>query len=328
MSERIAVITTSYPRAPGDASGHFVASEVRELVRAGHDVQVIAPGFGGFAEPGARVHWLGDRGAFGWPGAVTRLRENPLRAFGVAEFVLRAERALRGERPCTRVHAHFLLPSAWPIATRGVGRDANCELDLIGHGSDVRLFCRLPKQLRKRIARAWLLRRARLRVTSSELQRLLGAANPELLSSIFVKPAALDLQGVPSRARARRELGLIDGAKIALIVARLIPEKRVQVALRALALQHETSAIVVGDGPELDALRREFPRVRFVGRVPRQQALAFIAAADVLVSASAHEGAPSVVREARALGVPVVAVAAGDLRQWAERDAGIWLARG
>ena len=58
-------------------------------------------------------------------------------------------------------------------------------------------------------------------------------------------------------------------------------------------------------------------------RAPRH--LRWIAAADVLVSASAHEGAPSVVREARALGVPVVAVSAGDLAQWAERDAGLLL---
>jgi glycosyltransferase involved in cell wall biosynthesis len=328
VTERIAVVTTSYPREPGDASGHFVHSEVKALVRAGHDVSVFAPGFGVDARDGAHVHWLGDRGAFGWPGALPRLKDNPLRAFGVAEFALRAERALRRERPFARVHAHFLLPSAWPIAAFAVRRDATSALELVGHGSDVRLFCRLPKQLRKRIASVWLARRARLRVTSTELERLLGAANPELLPSIFVEPAAIDVAGAPNRARARHELGIAEAAKIVVVVARLIPEKRVGVALRALALLEDASAIVVGDGPELEALRREFPRARFVGRVPRSEALAFIAAADLLVSASAHEGAPSVVREARALGVPVVAVAAGDLPAWAERDAAIWLARG
>jgi len=46
-----------------------------------------------------------------------------------------------------------------------------------------------------------------------------------------------------------------------------------------------------------------------------------------LGSASALEGAPSVVREARALGVPVVAVAAGDLAEWAKDDAGVLLVR-
>ncbi len=90
----------------------------------------------------------------------------------------------------------------------------------------------------------------------------------------------------------------------------------------------ELSVIVVGDGPELAELSARFPNVRFIGRVPRSEALCFIAAADVLVSASAAEGAPTVVREARTLGVPVVAVAAGDLALWARSDPGIVVVRG
>jgi teichuronic acid biosynthesis glycosyltransferase TuaC len=107
----------------------------------------------------------------------------------------------------------------------------------------------------------------------------------------------------------------------------LISDKRVALALQALELLAlgGASTIVVGDGPELAPLSARFPKVRFTGRLPRSEALCFIAAADVLVSASALEGAPTVVREARALGVPVVAVAAGDLATWAQTDPGILL---
>ncbi|HVY44240.1 MAG TPA: glycosyltransferase, partial [Minicystis sp.] len=52
----------------------------------------------------------------------------------------------------------------------------------------------------------------------------------------------------------------------------------------------------------------------------------WVAAADVLLHASAVEGAPTVVREARALGVRVVACPAGDLAAWAAADPGITLA--
>jgi glycosyltransferase involved in cell wall biosynthesis len=52
-------------------------------------------------------------------------------------------------------------------------------------------------------------------------------------------------------------------------------------------------------------------------------ALAWISCADYLVSASRLEGAPTAVREARALGVPVVAAPSGDLMEWARTDAGI-----
>ena len=57
----------------------------------------------------------------------------------------------------------------------------------------------------------------------------------------------------------------------------------------------------------------------------RPQALAWIAGADKLVHLSEAEGAPTVIREARALGVPVLATPVGDVPLWAASDAGIEL---
>jgi teichuronic acid biosynthesis glycosyltransferase TuaC len=324
LSERIAVITTSYPRQRGDAAGHFVQTEVKRWVRSGHEVHVFAPGAGGASDDGATLHWLGDRGAFGWPGALARLKERPTRWFGAAEFCVRAAATLRRQVPFRRVQAHFLVPCAWPIAL-SVARSS--ELELIGHGSDVRLFCRLPRSLRARMARDWLARGARVRVTSRELLEALCAATPELSPAVRIEPSPIDVEGVPTRSAARQALGLSPATRVALIVGRLIPEKRVALALQALTLIDSVSAVVVGEGPELSSLRSRFPDALFTGYLPRSECLRWIAAADVLVSASAHEGAPSVVREARALGVPVVAVQAGDLAAWAERDPGLILVR-
>jgi len=326
LSERIAVVTTSYPAQPGDAAGHFVRSEVKRLLSAGHEVHVFAPGSPARSRTseGGTLHWLADRGAFGWPGALARLKERPTRWLGAGEFCFRAAKALRRYAPFTRVQAHFLLPCAWPIA---LSIEPKAELELIGHGSDVRLFCRLPSPLRTHIARAWISRRAAVRVTSAELAQALRAASPELLPSVRVAASPLDVDDVPTRSLARKALGLAETKPLALIVARLIPEKRVALALQALTLLDELSQVVVGDGPELASLRTRFPNAHFTGYLPRSEALRWIAAADVLVSASAQEGAPSVVREARALGVPVVAVAAGDLASWAERDPGLLIVR-
>ena len=232
--------------------------------------------------------------------------------------------ALRAAGSFSRVQSHFLLPCAWPIATLAFSTASAAQLELVGHGSDVRLFCRLPTQLRRRIARAWLGRGARLRVTSTELAELLCTASPELSALVRVEARARSTwKASPTAKTARRTLGLHATKPLALIVSRLIPSKRVVLALRALATFHEMSVVVVGDGPELASLRRDFPRVHFTGRLARPEALTYIAAADVLVSASAEEGAPSVVREARALGVRVVAVAAGDLAEWAKSDPGL-----
>lgn len=301
------------------------------MVRAGHEVHVFAPGnagSGGVAgDDGACLHWLSDHGAFGWPGAWPRLQENPRHVLGICEFMLRAWRALQSAGKFARLQAHFLVPCGWPIAPLAFGPSAGTELELVGHGSDVRAFCRLPKGLRKHIARGWLERGARLRVTSHELAALVCRASPELGPVLCVAPSPIDVNNVPERSAARRGLGFTDSGNVALIVSRLIPEKRVGVALEALGLLTGLSVIVVGDGPELAALSARFPSVRFTGRLPRSDALRFIAAADVLVSASGAEGAPTVVREARQLGVPVVAVNAGDLALWAEKDAQLVLLR-
>jgi teichuronic acid biosynthesis glycosyltransferase TuaC len=322
LSERVAVITSSYPRERGDAAGHFVESEVKRLTRAGDEVHVFAPGVGHAARDGATLHWLADRGAFGWPGALARLKAKPTRWLGASEFCARASAALRRHPPFARVQAHFLLPCAWPIA---LSVAPSSQLELIGHGSDVRLFCRLPRAVRTRIARAWLARGAKLRVTSRELADAISAANPELSPALRVEASPIDVEHVAPRSDARRALGVSEAQTLALIVGRLIPEKRVSLALQALSLLDDVSAVVVGDGPELDKLRARFPNAHFAGYLPRSETLRWIAAADVLVSTSAHEGAPSVVREARALGVPVVAVAAGDLAAWAARDPGLVL---
>jgi glycosyltransferase involved in cell wall biosynthesis len=209
--------------------------------------------------------------------------------------------------------------------TFSFGPRSSAKLELVGHGSDVRLFCRLPASVRRSVARTWLARGASLRVTSAELAELLSAASPELSASLRVEASPIDVEGVPQRDSARRALGLDPSRQLVLVVSRLIPSKRVALALRALQLLDAISVVVVGDGPELEALRNAFPRVQFTGRLPRPQTLSYIAAADVLVSASAEEGAPSVVREARALGVKVVAVAAGDLALWASADPGLLL---
>jgi glycosyltransferase involved in cell wall biosynthesis len=112
---------------------------------------------------------------------------------------------------------------------------------------------------------------------------------------------------------------------LAVVVARLVPDKRVGTALDAIAHLPAVQVVVIGGGPLLAELRARFQQVRFTGELPRAQALEWIASANVLVSASLLEGAPTVVREARALGVPVVACPAGDLTLWAERDPGLWL---
>ncbi|MDF3068631.1 MAG: putative glycosyltransferase [Polyangiaceae bacterium] len=320
----IVVVTTSYPTHPGDAEGHFVAAEVRKLTE-GAPVTVLAPGRDRKALGRERVVSLDGGSAFGFPGALARIRRGPWRAFGAVSFVARAQAWLRREPPAHLI-AHFLLPCGVPLATRGA--TATTTVEIVVHGSDARLFAALPARARAWVGSELARSRARLRFVSSELQELVLGGLPltqrqdQRLRS-RVEPCAVDVPSELSRAEARVLLGVAPDARLAVIVARLVPGKRVHVALEACRRLPQLRAVVVGDGPERAGLARSFPGATFVGHVERPRALTWLAAADVLVSASRLEGAPTVVREARALGTQVVCLEAGDVRRWAETDAGI-----
>jgi glycosyltransferase involved in cell wall biosynthesis len=317
------VVTTSYPARPGDADGHFVAAEVAELRALGRRVIVLAPRTSDEPPCDPDVRLLPGGGAFGWPGVLTRLRERPWRALGAFRFVLAARRELARHDDVDRVIAHFVVPSAWPIATRRT----RAPLEVVAHGSDVRLIERLPWPVRRLIARA--LAGANIRCVSEELRLRLDRALVPLTRVRFeVAPTPLAITAAPTRSEARALLGVGEGTRLLVVVGRLLRSKRVDVALRAATLVPDATAVVVGDGPERSRLERLFPEVRFVGTVPRARALAWIAAADALLSASALEGAPSVVREARALGTRVVARRAGDLDAWSLRDPGLHVLEG
>lgn len=318
---KIAVVTTSFPRDAQDASGHFVATEAAELCRAGHDVHVYAPGRGAPRRGGVHVHWIDGGEAFGFPGAVPRLRERPSRVVDALRFIIACRRQLHAQ-PFDRIVAHFVLPSAWPILS-GI----KTPIEVVGHGTDVRLLMALPTPIGRRIVRGLLRNGASFRFVSTEQRRGIARFIPELATA-EVRPVAIDLAGVPDRASARRALDLRADTQLALIVGRLVPSKRSATAISAALLLPRTQVVVVGDGPERERLESEYASARFVGQLPRHQCLRWIAAADVLITASRHEGAPTAVREARALSVPVVSVPAADLRAWSEHDAELYVVSG
>jgi glycosyltransferase involved in cell wall biosynthesis len=94
------------------------------------------------------------------------------------------------------------------------------------------------------------------------------------------------------------------------VASRLVASKRIERAIDHVA-SHGGRLVVVGDGPEraalIDRARRLHVDARFLGARPHDEALAWIAAADVVLAPLARdEGAPTVVREATSLAVAVV----------------------
>jgi len=111
-----------------------------------------------------------------------------------------------------------------------------------------------------------------------------------------------------------------EGRRRVLTVSRLGKEKSLDVALKAFARVAETENAhwaIVGEGPEeenLKALARSLgvaDRVTFVGAVPYSKIGGYYRAAEVFLFASETETQGLVLWEAQAMGLPVVAVAAG-----------------
>lgn len=146
--------------------------------------------------------------------------------------------------------------------------------------------------------------------------------------ALEVIPNAVTAPQLPDREQARRDLELDAGVPVALCAARLVPQKRHDVLLRAWAeLPGSSVLLVAGDGPEhpnLDALRAELGltgRVRLLGNrldVPR-----LLAAADIATLASDWEGLPIFILEAMAAGRPVVATAVDGLLEIVRDGSGV-----
>jgi glycosyltransferase involved in cell wall biosynthesis len=122
------------------------------------------------------------------------------------------------------------------------------------------------------------------------------------------------------RERIRRELGAPPGSLLVLWVGGLVPEKDPAAAVALAERMRDSAAPVVvamaGDGPLAGPLRRlaaGTPNVRLLG--PRPDAPRLMQAADVLLSTSRTEGAPSTFVEALFAGLPIVTPDVGGVRE-------------
>lgn len=315
------VLTTSYPRSPDDAAGHFVATEVDRLVAQGKRVAVIHPSPRRSVQLGNPLRiGVGCGSLFDWPGALPRLRKAPWKVAWAALFIVRARLALH-RLPRDRLIAHWLLPTALPICV-GLGG----PLEVVVHGSDAALLGRLPPALQSVVLLLLRVRDARLRFVAEHLKRRLRApGHQRWVDASAVSPSPISVPELDPPGALRSALGVPEGVFLAVVVSRLIAAKRVAVALMRAPLPNDALVVVLGDGPELRSLQRQFPRVRFMGHSERRQALRWMRAADVVLSASVEEGAPTVIREARALGTAVWCAPTPITAQWARQDTGIVL---
>jgi glycosyltransferase involved in cell wall biosynthesis len=184
--------------------------------------------------------------------------------------------------------------------------------------------------------RAWLTtpaRRVRVRIAARRAARVVAlwresaVAWHEVLGArpdrIVVIPNGVPAERFPlprpdERVRARTRLGLPERGPVALCLGALSPEKRVDLAIKAVASLQDITLAIVGEGRERASLERlaadrAGDRVRLLG--PTNEPWEALAAADVLLIPSDTEGQPAVAIEAGLTGVPVVATRVGGVAE-------------
>jgi glycosyltransferase involved in cell wall biosynthesis len=329
---RVGIVTTSFPVEGNPASGIFVqrlASSLPESV----DATVLIP------RPATRPP---DRSGQGF--RVTTFSYAPRKWSRLAHEPGGIPDALRRRDPVVLI-IPFLVMAMFLACLRLAGR-----VDVIhANWSLPGLLGGISAKLRGRAAITTLRGSDVTRAQGSRIDRwILGACLATNDRTITVSQAMLDSVRAAFPTYADRVEFISDGVEslpprggrglsspLRLVtVSNLVRSKRVDTLLTMLgdpACPADAVLRVVGDGPERTALERMAlargvrERVEFVGRVPPDEVSRHLQWADIFVFASESEGRPSVVLEAMAAGLPVIASDIPGTRELLHPTAGILL---
>ena len=336
--QTVVMLTTSYPRFPGDGVGAFMEPIARGVAARGHEVHVVAPWHPLIRRPDerdVRFHFfryapIRALNVFGYAAALKADVALRPAAYLVAPLALaagwRAVRRVARETGATVLHAHWVIPAGLMAAASGVGLPLVVSL----HGSDV--FVAEAHGVARRAARVAFRRAGWVTACSEDLRRraIDIGADPERLT---VVPYGVDgdrfKPNPATRARVRAARGLDDDDRVVVAAGRLVRKKGFEYLIEAvgsLAARWPRLTLVIAGSGDLEAeLRGQTAalgiaaQVRFEGAVTQPQVAEWLAAADVAVVPSVRDdagnvdGLPNSVLEALVSGTPVVATAAGGI---------------
>jgi teichuronic acid biosynthesis glycosyltransferase TuaC len=322
---RIAVLTAAYPSPAEPERAIFLENLHRELLEAaGGDlaIEVVAPRVHP-GDPlretrhGIQVH------RFRYPSGGRRLKEaapsHPVLAVYFLSALWRTWRVLRRGSPRLLI-CHWVLPCG-PVAALAA-RLASVPVVFFAHGSDLNRYARLSPAAFE-LARWSLSRAVAVVAVSAELAQ---AAREELGVAgdrVHVLPMGVGGEFAPGdREKERAALGLGPDWEL-LAVGDLLVEKGILELLEAFEGLRRAGVRarlhVVGEGPlRGGAPGRNGAGVEWRGRMGPGELARWYRAADLLVHASHGEGAPLVVMEALASGLPVVATRVGGIPELVE----------
>jgi glycosyltransferase involved in cell wall biosynthesis len=335
MRHVVVMVTTSYPRFPGDSVGTFMEPIARSVAARGHEVHVVAPWHPLVARPaaehGIQFHFyryapIRSLNVFGYAAAMRADVSLRGAAYAAAPLALaagwREARLVARRHRATVMHGHWVVPGGVTAALAAPSLPLVVSL----HGSDVFVAERF---IPARIAARRAFRRAGFVTACSDdlAQRAVGlGADPARIETV---PYGVDVDrfhpDANVRAERRRELNVGERVPLCVAAGRLVRKKGFEYVIDALADVPGAVLAIAGEGTLRDELEERsrtvgvWERIRFLGNQSQDRVGEYFAAADVICAPSVRDdsgnvdGLPNVVLEAMASATPLITTAAGGI---------------
>ncbi|GAP13760.1 glycosyltransferase [Longilinea arvoryzae] len=331
---RIAILTSSYPRYPGDGTAPFIKSFAENYAKLGHLVYVIVPYDPAVNGDNDLENVQVIRYRYIWPNSLSLMGHAQslkgdarlsalsflLLPFFLFFGIIALYRVCR-EKKIDVIHANWVLPNG-PIALV-VSRLLKIPYVLSLHGSDIYVSQKNPAF--SRVSRSVFdgassvtacsreLKEAAVRLGSNEEKTYLLAwgADPEKFSP---SNYSIDL---------RNKFGIAESEILVIAVGRLVYKKGFNILISAWKKVYEqfpTSRLIIGGGgPLQEALEQKAKELHidgsifFSGRINWQEMPTYLASADIFVLPSVKDehgnmdGLPTVLLEAMSSGTACIA---------------------
>ncbi len=339
MRHVVVMVTTSYPRFPGDGVGSFMEPIAKNVAARGHEVHLVAPWHPaitrGPVEDGVCFHFFHyapteSLNVFGYAAGLRADTHLKRRVWAVAPLAMASGwfKTLRvaARRRATVIHGHWVVPGGVLAAAAAGPRPLVISL----HGSDV--FVAERNGIARRAARLAFRRAGWVTACSDDLRTRAVAmgADPDRIETV---PYGVDVDrfapNAAVRERVRAALGIGD-APLVVSAGRLVRKKGFDYLVDAVgslaAARPDLRLVIAGEGDlhaELHARASALgpDRVTLLGRRSQDEVGELSAAADVVAVPSIRDeagnvdGLPNFALEALATATPVVATTAGGLPQ-------------
>jgi len=308
---RILIFNYEYPPL-GGGGGVFCKFLAEELVKTGHTVDYLTSRFGDFKSSETingvdvyRVPIIGRR-------QINKATLISLLSFPIASF-------LKGYSLCRKkgydlINIHFVVPSGPSAYLLGKMFQIPCVTSI--HGGDIYDPSKRTSPHNSLLARKVIhkmLEKSKEVIAQSENTRENAVKYYDIEKDIHLIP--LGFPQPEFNKGTRKELGLSEEDFILVSVGRVVKRKGYDYALQAISmLKHIDSLryMIIGRGPELKNLQQLAKKldieekVIFKGYVEEEEKFQYLAAADVYLLSSLHEGFGICLMEAMSVGLPII----------------------